>query len=70
LVEARWFRSLVIGVIIANAVILGLLTSKNVREVGGGSVGQVLLALDMIALGFFVFEIALKGGGLSHAFLP
>ena len=68
LVEARWFRSLVIGVIIANAVILGLLTSKNVREVGGGSVGQVLLALDMIALGFFVFEIALKAAAYRMRF--
>ncbi|MGB1155413.1 MAG: ion transporter [Alphaproteobacteria bacterium] len=67
-VEARWFRTLVIGVIIANAIILGLLTSKNVREAGEGSVGQILLILDTIALAFFVCEIALKAAAYRLRF--
>ena len=68
LVEAPWFRTMVIAVIIANAVILGLLTSKNVRAMGGGSVGQLLLLLDTIALAFFVCEIALKAAAYRLRF--
>ena len=60
LVEADWFRNIVIAVIVANAVILGLLTSKNVRDAGGGLVGQILIWLDTAALAFFVGEILLK----------
>ena len=68
LVEAQWFRTMVIAVIIANAVILGLLTSKNVRAMGGDSVGQILLLLDTLALAFFVCEIALKAAAYRLRF--
>lgn len=68
LVEARWFRGLVIAMIIANAIILGLLTSKNIRAAGDGMVGQVLLILDTIALAFFVGEITLKAAAYRLRF--
>ena len=68
LVEAQWFRTMVIAVIIANAVILGLLTSKNARAMGGGSVGEILLLLDTLALAFFVCEIALKAAAYRLRF--
>jgi voltage-gated sodium channel len=60
LVEARWFRTLVIVVIVVNAIVLGLLTSQTVRDAGNGMVGRVLVILDIAALSFFIGEIGLK----------
>ena len=60
LVEARWFRTLVIVVIVVNAIVLGLLTSQTVREAGNGLVGRGLVILDIAALSFFIGEIGLK----------
>ena len=60
LVEARWFRTLVIVVIVVNAIVLGLLTSQTVREAGNGMVGRGLVILDIAALSFFIGEIGLK----------
>ena len=55
LVEHRWFQRAVLGVIIANAVVLGLETS-----IVAGPADQVLQALDDAMLWFFVLEIALR----------
>ena len=60
LVEARWFRTLVIVVIVINAIVLGLLTSQTVRAAGGGLVGRGLVIVDMAALSFFIGEIGIK----------
>jgi len=55
-VDSPAFQSAIFGVIIFNAVILGLETSKTVMS----HVGGLILLLDNICLGIFVFEIALK----------
>jgi voltage-gated sodium channel len=49
-------RNFIIGVILFNAVVLGLETSKTVMA----AVGPLILALDRICLAIFVAEIALK----------
>jgi voltage-gated sodium channel len=55
LVEHRWFQRMVLGVIIANAVILGLETS-----IVTGPGDEFLQVLDDALLWFFVTEIALR----------
>ena len=54
--EQRWVRNTIIGVILFNAVILGLETSAPVMA----AAGPVIIALDYICLSIFVAEIALK----------
>jgi voltage-gated sodium channel len=55
-VEAASFQRLILGVIIANAVVIGLETSSwTVARIGG-----LLFLLDAIALGVFVVEIGLR----------
>ncbi|MEL6336443.1 MAG: ion transporter, partial [Pseudomonadota bacterium] len=53
--DAR-FRNAILGVILFNAVILGLETSKTTMA----AIGPVLLTLDKICLAIFVVEIVLK----------
>ena len=55
LVEHRWFQRTVLGVIIANAVVLGLETSFV-----AGPADQGLQVLDDAMLWFFVAEISLR----------
>lgn len=52
----RWVTNLVIGVIIFNAVLLGLETSKPEML----AAGTLIVTLDKACLAFFVVEIALK----------
>ncbi len=49
-------RQFIIGVIIFNAILLGLETSPEVM----GTAGTIILTLDWICLAIFVIEIALK----------
>ncbi|WP_372611763.1 ion transporter [Aquicoccus sp.] len=56
LVEHPRFITFITGVIIFNAVILGLETSKPVME----AAGPLILALDTACLSIFVVEIAMK----------
>ncbi|MEM6422349.1 MAG: ion transporter, partial [Pseudomonadota bacterium] len=56
LTEDARFRNTILGVIIFNAVILGLETSDSVIAVAGG----LLDWLDRLCLAIFVVEIALK----------
>ena len=56
LVEATYFQHFVTGVILVNAVTLGLETSARAME----AAGPLLIALDRIALTIFVIELALK----------
>lgn len=55
LVEHRWSQRVVLGVIIANAVVLGLET-----WIVAGPADQVLRLLDDVMLWFFVAEISLR----------
>ena len=54
--DQRWVTNLVIGVIIFNAVLLGLETSPKAMAMAGG----LIVALDKACLAFFVVEIFLK----------
>ncbi|MEM7497238.1 MAG: ion transporter [Pseudomonadota bacterium] len=56
LTEDTRFGNFIIGVIIFNAVVLGLETSDNAMASAGG----LLLTLDTLCLAIFVIEIALK----------
>lgn len=55
-VESDWFRNFIMGLIIANAVILGILTYRTLPD---GFV-QVLRVVDMAITWVFVTEILLK----------
>ncbi|MGA9432810.1 MAG: ion transporter [Roseobacter sp.] len=54
--DQRWVVNLVIGVIIFNAVLLGLETSKPAMT----AAGTLIVTLDKACLAFFVIEITLK----------
>ncbi|MEJ6405165.1 ion transporter [Yoonia sp. 2307UL14-13] len=54
--ESRQINALIIGVILFNAVILGMETSKGLMT----QAGPLILALDRACLTFFVVEILLK----------
>ncbi|MFD0860336.1 ion transporter [Roseovarius aquimarinus] len=51
-----WVRQVIIGVIIFNAIILGMETSAPLME----QFGPLIIALDTACLAFFVIEIGLK----------
>ena len=55
-IEAPWVSNLIMGVIIFNAILLGLETSKTVMA----TFGPLILMLDAICLGIFVTELILK----------
>ncbi len=55
-IEAPWTQRVIIGVIIANAIALGLETAPSVMD----AIGPGLLMLDKAFLAFFVAELALK----------
>ena len=55
-VERPIFQNTILGVILFNAVVLGLETSQTVMA----AVGPLILTLDRVCLGIFVVEIALK----------
>ncbi len=56
LVESRWFTWTITGLIVINAVTLGLETWPRAMD----TAGPLLLAIDRIALWAFTIEIALK----------
>ncbi|MGR3806110.1 ion transporter [Marinibacterium profundimaris] len=58
---AKWLEkpatgNFVIGVIILNAIVLGMETSDELYE----AIGGVLMTIDLLCLGVFIIEIALK----------
>lgn len=55
-IDAKITQRVIIGVIIANAITLGLETAPSVMDV----IGPVLLVLDKAFLAFFVLELGLK----------
>ena len=56
IVNARWFQSLVVAVIVANAVALGLQTYERVP----GELHRIIDPLDSWFLGFFVVELFIR----------
>ncbi len=54
--DQRWVTNLIVGVIIFNAVLLGMETSSQLMA----AAGPFIVALDKTCLAFFVVEIALK----------
>lgn len=58
------FRTFIIAVIVFNAIILGMETSKTLME----SYGPLILMLDQICLAIFVLEIALKLFAMDRRF--
>ncbi|SUZ31739.1 hypothetical protein ROE7235_01489 [Roseibaca ekhonensis] len=54
--DQSWVRNGVIGVILFNAVLLGMETSQPLMA----AIGPFILTLDKICLGIFVLELALK----------
>ncbi|TNF64606.1 MAG: ion transporter [Rhodobacteraceae bacterium] len=59
-----WVGNAIIGVIIFNAILLGMETSPTIM----GHAGDLILALDRICLGIFVAEIGLKLVAHGHRF--
>jgi len=55
-VESKWVQNVIIGLIVINAVVLGMETSPTIMA----HIGPQLLALDKLILGVFVVEIGLK----------
>jgi len=55
-VESKWVQNFIIGLIVINAIILGMETSPTIMT----HIGPQLLALDKLILGVFVVEIGLK----------
>lgn len=56
-VEGKWAQNFVVGVIVLNAIILGLETDKGLM---GSPVGKVISFLDQICLGVFIVELGTK----------
>ncbi|MCB1521591.1 MAG: ion transporter [Hyphomicrobiaceae bacterium] len=56
LIERQWFQNFIIGVIVINAVTIGLETSSAAMAVAGG----LIYALDIAALTIFILEISTK----------
>ncbi len=54
--DQRWVRNGIIGVILFNAVLLGMETSGTIM----GVAGPVIVALDTLCLSIFVLELTLK----------
>ncbi len=56
LLETAWVSNFIVGVIIFNAIILGMETSKTIMDAAGG----LILFLDLLCLTIFVVELAAK----------
>jgi voltage-gated sodium channel len=62
IVASKWFDLVIFGVIVANAVVLGLDTYESLdREAGG-----LLLTLNDVFLGIFVVELAIRIGAYGR----
>lgn len=62
IVASAWFDFLIFGVIIANAVVLGLDTYDSIRRDAGG----LLHTLNDVFLGVFVVELAIRIGAYGR----
>ena len=62
LAASEWFQTAIIGVIVLNAIVLGLETYDTVDD----AIGDELRALDHVFLGIFVFELAVRIGAYGR----
>ena len=62
--EQPWVSNVIIGVIIFNAILLGMETSPTIMA----QAGDLILTLDKVCLGIFVVEILLKLVAHGHRF--
>jgi len=62
--EQPWVSNVIIGVIIFNAILLGMETSPTIMA----QAGDLILTLDKVCLGIFVVEIILKLVAHGHRF--
>jgi voltage-gated sodium channel len=62
LAGSEWFQTAIIGVIVLNAIVLGLETYDTVDD----AVGDELRALDKVFLAIFVFELAVRIGAYGR----
>ncbi len=62
--DQPWVSNVIIGVIIFNAILLGMETSPAIMAQAGG----LILTLDKVCLGIFVVEIILKLVAHGHRF--
>ncbi|MEL6839127.1 MAG: ion transporter [Pseudomonadota bacterium] len=56
LIDTAWFRNFIVGVIIFNAIILGMETSQSIMA----QAGPLILFLDSVCLAIFVIELVAK----------
>ncbi len=56
LLDTAWVRNFIVGVIVFNAIVLGMETSKTLMASAGG----LILLLDTLCLSIFVIELAAK----------
>ncbi|WP_424974663.1 ion transporter [Dinoroseobacter sp. S124A] len=63
-IESPQIRSFIIGVIVLNAVLLGMETSESLMAATGG----LITTLDKICLGIFIVELAIKLVALGPRF--
>ena len=56
ILDTRWVQNFIVGVIVFNAIVLGMETSKPIMDVAGG----LILFLDTLCLTIFVIELAAK----------
>ncbi|MEM1363009.1 MAG: ion transporter, partial [Pseudomonadota bacterium] len=54
--DQAWVRNSILGVILFNAIILGMETSGRIMDVAGG----LIITLDWMCLSIFVIELSLK----------
>jgi voltage-gated sodium channel len=64
LAASGWFSGSIVGLIVVNAIILGLETYPGIRA----EYGPALSAADKSILWIFVAELALRLGGTGRAF--
>ena len=62
IVASKWFDLVIFGVIVANAVVLGLDTYDTIEREAGG----VLRTLNAVFLGIFVIELAIRIGSYGR----
>ena len=63
-IESAWVRNFILGVIIFNAIILGMETSKPIMD----AAGPLIIFLDRLCLAIFVIELVAKFFAYRFAF--
>ena len=64
MIDTAWFRNFIVGVIIFNAIILGMETSQSIMA----QAGPLIMFLDSVCLAIFVVELVAKLFALGPRF--